>query len=32
MTRVSALENGNVGPLMAEYYNEFAAGGFGVII
>ncbi|EPJ43293.1 MAG: NADH:flavin oxidoreductase / NADH oxidase family [Osedax symbiont Rs2] len=32
MTRVSALEDGCVGPLMAEYYSEFATGGFGVII
>ena len=32
MTRVSALEDGSVGPLMAQYYSEFAAGGFGVIV
>jgi len=32
MTRVSALEDGRVGPLMAQYYGDFAAGGFGVIV
>lgn len=32
MTRVSAQLNGNVGPLMKEYYESFAAGGFGLII
>ena len=32
MTRISAEENGVVGPLMCEYYERFAAGGFGLII
>ena len=32
MTRISAEDNGSVGPLMKAYYERFAAGGFGVII
>lgn len=32
MTRVSAAESGEVGPLMKEYYMRFAQGGFGLII
>ncbi|WP_261844993.1 NADH:flavin oxidoreductase [Aliamphritea ceti] len=32
MTRVSALEDGCVGPLMTEYYQSYAEGGFGLII
>jgi len=32
MTRVSAQEDGSVGPLMKEYYEGFAKGGFGMII
>ena len=32
MTRVSAQQDGRVGPLMKAYYERFAAGGFGMII
>ena len=32
MTRVSANENGTVGPLMKDYYQSFAEGGFALII
>ena len=32
MTRVSSLEDGCIGPLMTEYYQSYAAGGFGMII
>lgn len=32
MTRVSAHEDGRVGPLMKDYYQSFAQGGFGLII
>ncbi|WP_444897866.1 tRNA-dihydrouridine synthase [Microbulbifer sp. EKSA008] len=32
MTRVSAEPDGRVGPLMGEYYEKFASGGFGLII
>ncbi|WP_431266406.1 NADH:flavin oxidoreductase [Roseateles chitinivorans] len=32
MTRVSALADGRATPRMAEYYAEFAAGGFGLVI
>lgn len=32
MTRVSANYDGTVGPLMDEYYTDFALGGFGGII
>ncbi len=32
MTRVSALRDGQVGPLMKDYYERFAKGGFGLII
>ncbi|WP_415902976.1 NADH:flavin oxidoreductase [Neptuniibacter sp. QD29_5] len=32
MTRVSANEDGTVGPLMKEYYEGYADGGFGLII
>lgn len=32
MTRVSALEDGTVGPLMREYYADYAKGGFGLVI
>ena len=32
MTRVSGNEDGTVGPLMEEYYQDYAKGGFGLII
>jgi len=32
MTRVSAHEDGSAGPLMKDYYQSFAQGGFGLII
>ncbi len=32
MTRVSANSNGTVGPLMKDYYQSFAKGGFALII
>jgi len=32
MTRVSAQRDGKVGPLMKEYYENYAKGGFGLII
>jgi len=32
MTRVSGEEDGTVGPLMQEYYENFAEGGFGLIV
>lgn len=32
MTRVSANENGTAGPLMKDYYQAFAQGGFGLIV
>ncbi|ANH67854.1 NADH:flavin oxidoreductase [Mitsuaria sp. 7] len=32
MTRVSALADGRATPRMAEYYADFAAGGFGLVI
>lgn len=32
MTRVSALEDGTVGPKMEAYYTDFAKGGFGLVI
>lgn len=32
LTRVSALHDGTVGPLMKDYYTRFAYGGFGLII
>ncbi|MCH9690482.1 MAG: NADH:flavin oxidoreductase [Gammaproteobacteria bacterium] len=32
MTRVSANADGSAGPLMKEYYQEFAKGGFGLMI
>ncbi|WP_271271499.1 NADH:flavin oxidoreductase [Aliamphritea hakodatensis] len=32
MTRVSAYEDGTAGPLMKDYYQAFAAGGFSLII
>jgi len=32
LTRVSATETGEVGPLMADYYTAFGKGGFGAII
>jgi len=32
MTRVSATDTGDVGPLMTEYYKGFAKGGFGAVI
>jgi 2,4-dienoyl-CoA reductase-like NADH-dependent reductase (Old Yellow Enzyme family) len=32
MTRVSAQLDGTVGPLMKEYYEDFAKGGFGLVI
>ena len=32
MTRVSAHEDGTAGPLMKDYYQSFAQGGFGLII
>lgn len=32
MTRVSASHDGFVGPLMKDYYKQFAYGGFGLII
>ncbi|MEH6405254.1 MAG: NADH:flavin oxidoreductase [Sneathiella sp.] len=32
MTRVSGLKDGSVGPLMQDYYANFAKGGFGLII
>lgn len=32
MTRVSASENGNATPAMAQYYERFARGGFGLVI
>jgi len=32
MTRVSANEDGSVGPLMKDYYQSFSHGGFGLII
>jgi len=32
MTRVSGEEDGTVGPLMQEYYESFAEGGFGLIV
>jgi len=32
MTRVSANEDGTVGPLMKDYYQSFADGGFAMII
>ncbi|WP_434340233.1 NADH:flavin oxidoreductase [Motilimonas cestriensis] len=32
MTRVSAQEDGTAGPLMKTYYENFARGGFGLII
>ena len=32
MTRVSANANGNVTQLMSEYYQDFAHGGFGLIV
>jgi len=32
MTRVSGLKDGTVGPLMEDYYSNFAKGGFGLII
>ena len=32
MTRISGNANGTVGPLMTNYYADFAKGGFGLII
>lgn len=32
MSRVSALEDGVTGPLMKAYYEDYAQGGFGIII
>lgn len=32
MTRISGKSDGTIGPLMTEYYVNFAKGGFGVII
>ncbi|KAG1249745.1 hypothetical protein G6F65_019012 [Rhizopus arrhizus] len=32
MTRVSATADGHATPLMADYYEAFAAGGFGLVI
>ncbi|TDF38440.1 NADH:flavin oxidoreductase [Alteromonadaceae bacterium M269] len=32
MTRVSSHEDGTVGPLMKDYYQSFASGGFSLII
>lgn len=32
LTRVSGAANGDVGPLMPDYYEAFAKGGFGLII
>ncbi|MGE8678372.1 MAG: NADH:flavin oxidoreductase, partial [Achromobacter marplatensis] len=32
MTRVSATPDGHATPLMADYYEAFAAGGFGLVI
>ncbi len=32
LTRVSAAVNGDIGPLMPDYYEAFAKGGFGLII
>lgn len=32
MTRVSAQEDGTVGPLMQAYYEDYARGGFGLLI
>jgi len=32
LTRISAMPDGCVGPLMTEYYKSFAQGGFGLII
>jgi len=32
MTRVSGNEDGTVGPLMKDYYQAFAQGGFGLVI
>lgn len=32
MTRVSAQEDGTIGPLMKEYYKDFAEGGFGLVV
>lgn len=32
MTRVSAQPDGTVGPLMQDYYEDFAKGGFGLIV
>lgn len=32
MTRVSANEDGTVGPLMKDYYQSFAKGGFSLVI
>lgn len=32
MTRISGTSNGDVGPLMTDYYTAFGLGGFGAII
>lgn len=32
MTRISANSDGTIGPLMKNYYSDFAKGGFGLII